>query len=425
MRVAVIGGGVIGITTAWYLARAGHQVTVLERAPAMADETSHANGGLLHASHAEPWNSPGVFRDLLRWIGRENSPLLLRPRALPGLLRWGIGFLRYSHQHHHIRSLRVNAELAVHSLENLRELRAETGLEYDGRQDGIIKVFTDTAAFEAAATASTVMEEAGVPFRVLDADQTATLDPAYGEVRDRLAGAIYYPEDESGDACLFTRRLAVLARDHHGVELVNDCTVQGWHREGERIRAVRTSQGDVSADAWVLAAGSYTPLLARELGLRVPIYPVKGYSVTVRAPEWHGAPRIPMIDDERKVVLSVLGDRIRMAGTAEFAGYDLALRPARCDNVLENILATFPGLRDHVAPETRDDWCGLRPMSMDGPPIVGETPVPNLYLNSGPGHLGWTFACGVSRLLAQQISGEDPSVDMGPLALARFQSGGR
>ncbi|ABI55769.1 D-amino acid dehydrogenase [Alkalilimnicola ehrlichii MLHE-1] len=420
MKVTVVGGGVIGITTAWYLAEAGHAVTVVDRAPAMADETSHANGGLLHASHAEPWNGPGVFWDLIRWIGRENSPLLVRPRAVPGLIRWGLGFLRYSRRRHHEHSLAVNARLAVHSLERLRALRAETGLRYDDRQEGILKVFNDRTAFESAVQASTLMAEAGVRYQVLDPDQTVALDPAYGDARAQLAGAIYYPEDESGDACLFTRRLAALAAERHGVSLLNDTAVEDWRLEAGRIVAARTNRGEIEADAWVLAAGSYTPLLTRPLGLRVPIYPVKGYSVTLHTPDWEGAPRIPMIDDERKVVMARLGDRIRMAGTAEFAGYDLSLRPARCDNVLNNVLATFPGLRDHIAPETREDWCGLRPMSMDGPPIIGATPVPNLYLNSGTGHLGWTFACGVSHLLAQQLSGEPPALDMAPLALSRF-----
>ncbi len=421
MKVTVVGGGVIGITTAWYLAERGHEVTVLERAAAMADETSHANGGLLHASHAEPWNSPGVLWDLLRWIGRENSPLLLRPHALPGLMRWGLGFLRYSRRRHHEHSLRVNAALAVYSLERLRALRAETGLRYDDAQNGILKVFNDQATLDAAAEASRHMDEVGVRYRLLDPAATVELDPAYADAADQLAGAIYYPEDESGDACLFTQRLAELARERHGVHLVNNCTVEGWRTEGGRIVAARTAQGEMTGDAWVLATGSYTPQLARPLGLRVPIYPVKGYSVTIHAPDWTGAPRIPLIDDERKVVLSVLGGRVRMAGTAEFTGYDLSLRKARCDNVLNNVLATFPGLRDHIAPETREDWCGLRPMSMDGPPIVGETAVPNLYLNSGTGHLGWTFACGVSHLLAQRLSGETPGLDMAPLAPDRYR----
>lgn len=419
MRIAVIGAGVIGTTTAWYLARHGHEVTVVDRAAAPADETSQANGALLHASHAEPWNAPGVLWDLLRWIGREDSPLLLRPIRIPQMAGWGLRFLRYSRRHHFDRSTRINAQLAVYSLQMIRELRRSTGIQYDDAQQGIIKIFRDQASLDKALYASRLMDEMGVRYSVLDARGTVALEPAFRDIEHELSGSIHYPDDESGDARLFTLRLADLARQS-GVRFLMETEVRRLLRDGSRIIALDTSQGSIEADTYVLAAGSYSPLLARQVGLKLPIYPVKGYSVTVPRGNWSGSPAIPLIDDANKVVLTVLGERLRMAGTAEFAGYDLWLNRARAEGVLNQVLKSFPSLEAHVDREALSPWCGLRPVSADGVPILGSTPLDNLYLNCGVGHLGWTFACGLASLLADHISGTPPALRLEPLSLDRF-----
>lgn len=419
MRVIVIGAGVIGTTTAWFLAQQGHQVTLLDRGPGAGLETSFANGGMLHASHAEPWNAPGVLWQLLGWIGREDSPLLVRPREIPKLSRWGLGFLRYSRAHHFERSTQLNAQLAVYSLEMLRALRQDTGIRYDDRQNGILKIFRDQASLDKAIRASSIMDAMGVRFSVLDAKRSVALEPALGEISHELIGSIHYPDDESGDAHLFTSRLAELAQKQ-GVALEMDAPVSKLVRDQGRISYVETSRGRFSADSYVLAAGSQSPVLARQVGLRLPIYPVKGYSATLPVNGWRDAPMIPMIDDANKVVMSMLGDRVRMAGTAEFAGYDLTLREHRARSVIQQILKTFPSLEHYVDEDSVSFWCGLRPMTMDGPPILGRSPLSNLYLNCGPGHLGWTFACGAGKFVADVVSGKQPALDMEGYSIQRY-----
>ncbi len=419
MRIIIIGAGVIGTTTAWYLHRAGHQVHVIDRAAEPASETSFANGGLLHASHAEPWNAPGVVGQLLRWIGREESPLLLRAREIPRLTRWGLGFLRNSSRSRFERNTVVNTRLAIHSLRRLQALRRETGIRYADSQSGIIKIFRDAVSMEKALQASRLTADLGLRFSVLDPRQATALEPALADVAHELTGAIYYPDDESGDACLFTRRLAALAQQQ-GVEFEQGVSVERLQRDGDRLSGLITSAGPRTADLYILAAGSYSPGLARQVGLRLPIYPVKGYSHTAPLNGWRDAPTIPMIDDANKVVMSILDDRIRMAGTAEFAGFDTTLEHRRADNVFRQVLKTFPTLEDRLTPADLTPWCGLRPPTMDGPPILGPTPIRNLQLNTGAGHLGWTFACGAASLVAESVAGSEPSIPLDGLGYDRF-----
>ncbi|MEX0730650.1 MAG: D-amino acid dehydrogenase [Aquisalimonadaceae bacterium] len=419
MRVIVIGAGVIGTTTAWFLAQHGHEVTLLDRGPGVGLETSFANGGLLHASHAEPWNAPGVIWQLLRWIGRENSPLLVRPGQLPRLAGWGLGFLRYSRRRRFEHSTRLNSQLAVYSLEMLRTLRRETGIRYDGQQNGILKIFREQASQDKALRASAFMEELGVRHAMLDPRQTIALEPALADIGHELIGSLYYPDDESGDAHLFTARLAELARGQ-GVSVETDTPVNRLVRQGDHIKYLEIPGGRLSAERYVLAAGCQSPILARQAGIRLPIYPVKGYSATLPVDGWSNPPAIPVIDDANKVVLSMLGSRVRIAGTAEFAGYDLTLREHRARSVLEQMLKTFPSLEQHVRDDRMEYWCGLRPMTMDGPPILGASPLTNLYLNCGPGHLGWTFACGAGKLVADMISGKPTALNMEGYSVARY-----
>lgn len=419
MRILVIGAGLAGVTTAWFLQSRGYQVCLLDRQPAVASETSFANGGLLHASHAEPWNAPGVFGQLLRWVGREDSPLLLRPRALPGLARWGLGFLRYSRPHHYRLGMQRNAALALHSIAVLRDLRRELKLHYDDRQNGILKIFRDQQTLDTAADNSRVMADVGLRHNVLDGRQAVALEPALADCAHELSGAIYFPDDESGDAHLFCRSLIERFRKAGG-ELQLQTSVSALQRKADRIEGVQTDAGLLTADRYVLAAGSYSVQLAATAGLRLPIYPVKGYSLTANLPDWTGAPTIPLIDDGNKVVMGMLGSRLRMAGTAEFNGFDLSLSEARSAYVLRQCLKTFPALEERLDLARTTPWCGLRPMTMDGPPILGSSPLRGLYLNCGAGHLGWTLACGSGQLVADLISDRPPAMDAGAYALDRF-----
>ncbi|QIT56360.1 D-amino acid dehydrogenase [Aquisalimonas sp. 2447] len=420
MRIIVIGAGVLGVTTAWYLARDGHEVTVLDQAARPGEETSFANGGLLHASHAEPWNAPGVVWQLLRWIGREDSPLLLRPGQIPRLVGWGLGFLRNSTTARFERHTAVNAALAVYSLQQLQELRRSTGIHYDEAQHGILKIFHDQQAMDGTRHSSELMAPLGVRHSVLDSRQTIALEPSLEESREQILGGIYYPDDESGDARLFTERLAALA-EHEGVGFRFGTTVKNIEVRNGRWRAVEIEHERLEADACVIAAGNGAKALAAQAGMRLPIYPVKGYSVTLPLQGWRNPPTIPLIDDARKVVITLLGDRIRLAGTAEFAGYDTSLHTRRAATVLRQAASVYPSLGEHAEQCEPAYWTGLRPMTMDGPPILGPSPVDGLYLNAGPGHLGWTFACGCSRIVADVVSGREPALNLDGMDLQRFR----
>lgn len=419
MKVLVIGAGVIGTTTAWCLRQDGHEVTVLDRAGALAAEGSFANGGMLHASHTEPWNTPAAIRQLTRWIGRENSPLLLRPSQLPNLIGWGLDFLRYSQSHHHRRNTCVNARLALYSQRMTRHIRERTGIRYDEAQSGILKIFRSRRELDAALHGARLMAELGIRHEVLDVAATIDLEPALAGVGKELAGALYYPDDESGDACLFTRSLGEAAT-RQGVCFELQTLVQRIELRHNRIHRVLTSRGARQADCFVLAAGVDAPLLAKPLGIRLPIRPVKGYSATLPVAGCPGVPQVPIIDDRHKVVMTRLGDRLRIAGTAEFAGYDHSIREPRVRAVIGQALANLPQLAAAVDRNQASTWACLRPLTVDGPPILGHTPVPNLFLNVGAGHLGWTFAAGCAQALADLIGNRQPELDLDGLTLKRY-----
>lgn len=420
MKVLVIGGGVIGTTTAWCLRQDGHEVTVLERASALAAEGSFANGGMLHASLTEPWNTPAAIRQLVRWIGRENSPLLLRLSQLPNLVGWGMGFLRYSQAHHHRHNTRVNTRLARYSQRMTRMIRERTGIRYDDAQRGIIKIFRSRRELEDAARIAALTAELEVRHEILSVPATIELEPALAGVHNELAGAIYYPDDESGDACLFTRRLGEIAA-REGVCFELGTSVRRIELERGAIHRLLTSRGVRQADCYVLAAGVDAPLLARPLGIRLPIRPVKGYSASLPIAGCPGVPEVPIVDERHKVVMTRLGERLRIAGTAEFAGYDYSIRQQRVRTIIEQALTNLPRLARAVDRDCASSWACLRPLTVDGPPILGRTPVPNLFLNVGSGHLGWTFAAGCAHTLADILSGREPALDLDGLTLARYR----
>ncbi|WP_435102823.1 D-amino acid dehydrogenase [Arhodomonas sp. AD133] len=420
VHVLVIGGGVIGATTAYFLTEAGHEVTLVDRQPSLAAEGSFANGGMVHASHTEPWNTPAAIRQLVRWIGREESPLLLRPSQIPNLIGWGLGFLRYSSARHHERSTRVNTRLAVYSQRMLADIRARTGIDYEAEQRGIMKIFRDRAELEHAITASALTESLGVRYEALDVDGVVAREPALADVRDELAGGIYYPDDESGDAHLFTEALAAVVSERGGSLRLGEQVLRLEGGAGGVDRVV-TDQGEITADRYVLAAGVEAPVLAKPLGVRLPIKPVKGYSATLPAAGHPGVPATPIIDEGQKVVITRLGERLRVAGTAEFAGYDRSIRQRRVEIVVRQALANFPQYAGSVDTTAAEPWACLRPMTMDGPPLLGASGVPNLLLNTGPGHLGWTFAAGAGRVVADLVDERTPEIDLEGLTLARYR----
>jgi D-amino-acid dehydrogenase len=415
----VVGGGLIGVTTAWYLAERGFQVTVLERREATALETSYANGGLVTPSQSDPWNGPGTFIHLLKWLGREDSPLLLRPRALPGLWRWGLKFLWASRAAPWWRSTEANLRLGLYSVAALGELRQRLGLEYESLSRGTLKVFRDPQAFERSVVLARSLAPLGLDYRALTAAEAAALEPLLEPIAARLAGAIHYPTDESGDAHLFTRALEKHAREA-GVRFEFGRTVLGFNTRQGHVTGARVGEGTLQADVYVLAAASLSPRLTRPLGLELPIYPVKGYSVTLPAAGWKRPLTLPLVDFEQKVVITPLGGRLRIAGTAEFAGYDDRLNPRRGANILRHALDLLPEIAAQTGHAEVQNWTGLRPMTPDGPPILGATPYPNLFLNTGHGPLGWTLGAGSARALADLMSGQPPELDLAPFSFARF-----
>ncbi|MEF8752484.1 MAG: D-amino acid dehydrogenase [Accumulibacter sp.] len=404
MKVLVLGAGVVGVCTAWYLSRAGHEVCVLDRQPAAGMETSFANGGQISVSHAEPWANPHTPLRALAWMRREDSPLLFRLRCDAALFDWALRFLRECSPWRTRANVRQIVSLALYSRRQLQALRAELPLAYDQLERGILHLYTDRRDFAAALGAAAMMREHGCERRPLSVDECVAIEPALASARPLLVGADYTAADESGDAHRFTRQLA------------SHCAVAGVvFRYGVSVASLRTAGGRVQgalaggelhqADAYVAALGSYTPLLLRPLGLRLPVYPAKGYSATVPLAAASVAPTVSLIDDAHRIVFSRLGQRLRIAGTAEFNGYDTALNPVRCEALMVRAKQLFPDLQPAGEIEF---WAGLRPATPSNVPLVGRSSIANLYLNTGHGTLGWTMACGSGAALADIISGRSP-----------------
>jgi D-amino-acid dehydrogenase len=403
VKVIVLGAGVIGVAGAWYLASDGHEVTVVDRRAEPGRETSFANGGQISASHAEPWARPSMLPKVLKWLGREDAPLRFRPRAELAQWRWGLGFLRECLPGRFERNTRALAGLAAFSRECLRALRDRTGVHYDELARGILHFCTDERDFEPLARHAEAMKALGIGREVKSPQQCVEIEPALRGVK--VAGGIYTPEDESGDAYKFTRALAEKCREK-GVRFVSE-TILGI----DPAAGVKTDVQLHQADAYVVSLGSYSPLLLRPLGIRIPVYPLKGYSITLPIPpDEAGAPTVSLTDEARKIVISRFGDRLRAAGTAELAGYDTTIDEVRCNAIVARIRELFPALAK-VEPSHR--WAGLRPATPSNVPVIGRTRLRNLFLNTGHGTLGWTLACGSGRAIADLVSGREPGVDFG------------
>jgi len=417
MRIAIIGAGLIGVSTAYFLGKSGHTVVVLDRREGPGLETSFANGGMITPSQADPWNAPGIALKLLRWLGREDAPVLLRARSLPSMLRWGLAFLRNSSRPRFRANLRKNVRLAAYSLDVLRGLRRDAGLHYDEAANGTMKFFRDPRSLRESQWLTRELRDAGVSCEVLDAAGVIAREPALEAVAAEVAGGLFFPDDESGDAHAYCGNLARLAAGA-GVEFRYGVGVETIRTGGARIEVVSTSAGEVHADCWVMAAGSYSPQLARLAGIGIPVQPVKGYSLTLDLAGWHRPPVVPLVDDDLHVAATPLAGRLRIAGTAEFTGHDLNLKPERTRPLLQFASKLFP--RERIDTARAQYWTGLRPYSCDGVPILGATRLENLFLNTGHGHLGWSMAAGSGKLLADLISGAVPALELASYGLDRF-----
>jgi D-amino-acid dehydrogenase len=416
MRVLVLGSGVVGVASAWYLARAGHQVTVLDRQPAPGMETSFANAGQVSPGYSAPWAGPGIPIKAMKWLMMRHRPLVLWPRLDAGLYRWlGQMLANCTAAAYGVNKARM-VRLAEYSRDCLRDLRAETGIAYDERARGTLQLFRTAKQLDAVAADMEVLRSFGVPHELLDAEGCVAAEPALGLTRDRFVGGLRLPGDETGDAFLFTQRLAALAAAF-GVVFRHGVTVRAIATEAGEVSGVLTDAGTFTADRYVVAMGSYTPALLRPLHVHVPVYPVKGYSLTLPVTDAAAAPLSTVMDETYKVAITRLGDRIRVGGTAELAGFSLRLRGPRRATLERSVGDLFPRGGDLTRASF---WTGLRPMTPDGTPVVGPTRYANLFLNTGHGTLGWTMACGSGRLLADLVTGRQPEIAHGDLALARY-----
>jgi D-amino-acid dehydrogenase len=415
MRVIVLGSGVVGVTTAYYLAKAGHDVTVIDRQPGPALETSFANAGQISPGYASPWAAPGIPLKAFKWLFQRHAPLAIQPDGSLFQLQWMWEMFKNCDADRYAVNKERMVRLAEYSRDCIRALRAETGIAYEGRQQGTLQLFRTQAQFDGAAKDIEVLKEAGVAFEVLGREQLAQAEPALGNVRNKLVGGLRLPNDETGDCQLFTTRLAQMAREL-GVRFQFDTAIERLDIANGQVVGVQTDKGRVTADRYVLALGSYSRLLLQDQ-FRVPVYPLKGYSITVPIVDAAKAPVSTILDETYKIAVTRFDDRIRVGGMAEIAGYSKVLNPRRRETLELVVNDLFPGGGD-VARATF--WTGLRPMTPDSTPIVGATPLNNLFLNTGHGTLGWTMACGSASVIADLVSGKVPAIHADDLAVFRY-----
>lgn len=412
MRIVVLGAGLIGVSSAWFLAEDGYEVMVVDRQPGPARETSFANGGQISTSHAEPWANPGAPLKALKWLGREDSPLLWRLRADPAQWAWGLRFLMECGPQRTRANIQAILALALDSRMRVKALRRALGLDYDCLERGILHYYTDPAEFAHALPQAALMREFGCERVAKTTAECLAIEPALAHSRLPIVGGTFTVGDESGDAQRFCTLLAEQAA-RRGVVFRYDTPLAGLASDGMAVRGVHLATGEVlSADAVVVALGSYTPRYLAPLGIAVPVYPAKGYSISISVEEAAAAPTVSLTDDGAKIVFSRLGQRLRVAGTAEFAGYDTQIAPQRIAPLLRRVREIFPQLRfdeNALAP-----WAGLRPATPGNVPLIGRTRLKNLYLNTGHGTLGWTLAAGSGRLLADLVGDRAPAFDPVP-----------
>lgn len=420
MKIAILGSGVIGVTSAWYLAQAGHEVVVVDRQPGPALETSFANAGEISPGYASPWAAPGIPMKAVRWLMMRHAPLILRPHMDMAMLRWLVAMLGNCNARDYATNKGRMVRLAEFSRDRLIELRAATGIAYDERMQGTLQLFREQKQLDGIGKDIAVLEADGVPFEVLDRAGCIAAEPGLAASAAPIAGGLRLPHDETGDCFKFTNALAQMAAAQ-GVRFVNGTAVTRLASDGGRITHVETEAdglaGKVVADAYLVALGSYSPQLVAPLGIRLPVYPVKGYSITVPIVDERRAPVSTLLDESYKVAITRLGDRIRVGGMAEISGFTKDLPDARRATLEHSAGSLFPGAGDMAAASF---WCGLRPMTPDSTPVIGPTRVSNLFLNTGHGTLGWTMACGSAHVIADIIAGRKPAIEAADLAISRY-----
>ncbi|MFD2056258.1 D-amino acid dehydrogenase [Mesorhizobium calcicola] len=416
MKIMVLGSGVIGVTTAYYLAEAGHEVTVLDRQKGPALETSFANAGEISPGYASPWAGPGIPLKAIKWLLMKHGPLVVRPAFDPHMWTWLIKMLRNCTAERYAINKARMVPLAEYSRDTLKALREATGIAYDERTQGTLQLFRTQKQLDGTGGDVEVLKKYDVPYEILDQDGCITAEPGLAGVREKFVGGLRLPRDETGDCKMFTDRLAELCVAR-GVKFEYDVTIWRVLRSRNRIANLSTSKGWKAAEAYVMAMGSYSAAFMRRVKRPIPVYPVKGYSITVPIQDAAVAPVSTVMDETYKVAITRLGNRIRVGGTAEISGFDLRLHESRRRTLEHSVGDLFPGagaMRDATF------WCGLRPMTPDGPPLIGRTELSNLYLNTGHGTLGWTMACGSAKVLADIISSRVPDIDVRALAQERY-----
>jgi len=416
MKIAVLGAGVIGVTTAHYLAKAGHEVTVIDRQSGPALETSFANAGEISPGYSSPWAAPGIPAKAVKWLFMRHAPLILHPHANIATVRWLLALLRNCTSARYALNKARMVRLAEYSQEVQTALNVELGLEYDHRTQGTLQLFRTQKQLDGIYKDTQVLREGGVPFEVLDQDGCVAAEPGLKATRDLFVGGLRLPKDETGDCFKFTNALADTATGQ-GVTFLWDTAIKALITDKGRISGVQTDKGVITADAYVLALGSYSPQMVKPLGMTLPVYPVKGYSITAPIINEPAAPVSTIMDESYKVAITRLGDRIRVGGMAEISGYNNVLPEQRRNTLEHSVGSLFPGAGDLKAASY---WSGLRPMTPDGTPVIGKTKFDNLFLNTGHGTLGWTMACGSARVIADIVSGHTPDIETADLGIARY-----
>jgi D-amino-acid dehydrogenase len=417
VKVLVLGGGVIGVTSAYYLAKAGHEVTVVDRQAEAGLETSFANAGEVSPGYASPWAGPGVPIKAIKWLLMKHGPLVIRPKLDPVMWVWLLKMLRNCTSARYAVNKSRMIPLAEYSRDCLRALRVETAIRYDERSQGTLQLFRKPSQLDGTAGDIAVLKQYGVPYEVLDRAGCIAAEPALAATKEKFVGGLRLPQDETGDCHMFTQALAARAADL-GVQFRMRTTIEHLDSDDSRIAGVATCAGLLRADTYVVALGSWSPRLLKPLGISIPVYPVKGYSITVPIADADAAPVSTVMDESYKVAITRLGDRIRVGGTAEVSGYSDQLYAARRATLDHSLTDLFP--RGGKLAEA-SFWSGLRPMTPDGPPVIGATDHANLYLNTGHGTLGWTMACGSARVLADLLCRRKPDIDTAELAMGRYE----
>lgn len=415
MKVTILGAGVIGVTSAYYLAKAGHEVTVIDRQAGPALETSFANAGEVSFGYCSPWAAPGIPQKAMKWIFMEHAPLILRPKLDAAMLSWMLKMLMNCTSERYALNKSRMLRLADYSRLALAEVRSDTGIAYDERMQGTLQLFRTQAQLEASAKDVKALAADGIPYEVLDPDGCIRAEPALAHVRHKIVGGLLTPKDETGDCFKFTNALAAKA-ESMGVRFQWGTGILGLEVEGGAVKAVVTDRGRILSDSIVVALGSYSPMLVKPHGISLPVYPVKGYSLTIPITDASRAPESTVMDETYKIAITRLGDRIRVGGMAEISGYTNDLGLARRRTLEHSVTDLFPGGDISRA----DFWSGLRPMTPDGTPVIGATKIRNLYLNTGHGTLGWTMSCGSAKVLADIVSGRKADIETKDLAVSRY-----